>query len=65
MGTVRKINRFVDMLQDHVLHVVPVVSMGNYFQWVIIFWRYLFRIAYLDLFCGTSQFSYTSKVIVN
>jgi hypothetical protein len=30
MGIVRKINRFVDMLQDHVLHVVPVVSMGYY-----------------------------------
>jgi hypothetical protein len=30
MGIVRKINRFADVLQDHVFHVVQVVSVGNY-----------------------------------
>jgi hypothetical protein len=61
---VRKINRFVDKLQDQVLHVVSVVL------WVIIFWRYLFRIPtritsiriYFVVFLSFSQ---RSKGIIN
>ena len=38
------------MLQDHELHVVPVISTGNYIM------EYFFRIVYWDLFCGIYQF---------
>jgi len=38
------------MLPDHELHVVPVISMGNYIL------EYLFRIVYSDLCCGIYQF---------
>jgi hypothetical protein len=64
MDIMRKINRFVFRLQDHVLHVVPIVSVENYILDVPLS-KCGQDTDYSDVICDISQTFQTSKVILN